>query len=179
MEDTVKDTIRTRRIAILAAEGYDHDQLMTVKNALEGAGAVTEIVSKFLGALASNNSASVAVDKTYVTTASVMYDAVFVPGGSDSIETLKTQGDALHFVNEAFKHCKPIAATGDGVMLLQAADLPDLHVAGPQSEDEMVSHRGVVTSQDGMDLEAFSQAFVDAIAQHRHWDRQTRERVPA
>jgi catalase len=179
MEDTVKDTIHTRRIAILAAEGYDHDQLMTVKNALEGAGATTEVVSKFLGPLASNNSASVAVDKAYVTTASIMYDAVFIPGGRDSIETLKTQGDALHFVNEAFRHCKPIGATGDGVMLLQAAEIPDLHVAGPQSEDELVSHRGVVTSQDGIDLEAFSQAFVEAIAQHRHWERQTRERVPA
>jgi catalase len=119
------------------------------------------------------------VDKTYLTTASVEYDAIFIPGGSESVEALKMQGDALHFVNEAFRHCKPIGATGDGVMLLEAADLPDVHVAGPRSEDELVSHRGVVTSQDGMDLGAFSEAFIEAIAQHRHWDRQTKERVPA
>jgi catalase len=179
MENTVKDTIQTRRVAILAAAGYDHDQLMAVQNALEEAGATTKIVSKFLGDLPSNNSTSAKVDKTYLTTASVEYDAIFIPGGSESVEALKMQGDALHFVNEAFRHCKPIGATGDGVMLLEAADLPDVHVAGPRSEDELVSHRGVVTSQDGMDLGAFSEAFIEAIAQHRHWDRQTKERVPA
>jgi catalase len=35
---------------------------------------------------------------------------------------LKTQGDAIHFIDEAFKHCKAIAATSEGVKLLAASE---------------------------------------------------------
>ncbi len=179
MENTVKDTIATRRVAIVAADGFDYDQLMRVKTALTDAGATTEIISKSLGSIESSNSESVEVDKNYVTTASVMYDAVFIPGGSQNVQTLKTQGDALHFVNEAFKHCKAIGATGEGIELLQEADVEDVTFAGPQSEENLVADKGVVTSQNGMDWRGFNQSFIQAIAVHRHWMRATKEMVPA
>jgi catalase len=38
----------------------------------------------------------VEVDKTFVTEASVLFDATFVPGGQESIQTLQQQGDAVH-----------------------------------------------------------------------------------
>ena len=76
------------------------------------------------------------VDKNYLTAASVMYDAIYVPGGKESIETMKMQGDAIHFINEAFKHCKPLGATGEGIELLKASDLPDIKFAGQKSGDK-------------------------------------------
>jgi catalase len=179
MENTVKDTIKTRRVAILAADGYEHAEVMAVKSALMDAGAQAEVVSKSLGSLQSSNSESLKVDKSYLTTASIMYDAVFIPGGEKHAQTLKMQGDALHFVKEAFKHCKAIGATGAGVELLAQANLHGVALAGPQTEEELVSDKGVVTSRDGSNQNGFSQAFIEAIAQHRHWNRETKELVPA
>src|SRR4051812_22196609 len=53
-----------------------------------------------------------------------MYDGLIIPGGSASVSSLKKDGLAVHFVNETFKHCKPIAAIADGVELLGVSDLP-------------------------------------------------------
>ncbi|MFO7664388.1 MAG: catalase [Chloroflexota bacterium] len=179
MANTVKDTIKSRQVAILAADGVNHGEVMAIKAALESNGAQAEVVSKTLGALKSDGEANVKVDSTFLTAASIMYDAVFVPGGADSVAALKKNGEALHFVNEAFKHCKTIGAMGEGVELLMAADLEDIALAGPRTEEELVIDSGVVSSRDGMDASAFSDAFMKAIAQHRHWMRAMKDRVPA
>ena len=96
--------------------------------------------------LKSSSGEKLEVNQNYLTAASVMYDAVYVPGGKESINTLKMQGDAIHFINEAFRHCKPLGATGEGVELLKAANLPDIKFAGQKSADKVVSDKGVVTS---------------------------------
>lgn len=179
MENTVRNTIQTRRIAILAADGYNHTALMTMKTALESAGAETEVVSKMLGNLQSSSGESVEVDKSYLTTASIMYDAVFIPGGQQSVQTMQQQGDARHFVNEAFKHGKSIGAAGESVALLMAEDIQGVNLAGSQSVEPVIAHKGVVTSRTGADLNTFNQQFIQAIAQHRHWARQEKEPVPA
>jgi len=103
-----------------------------------------------------------------------MYDAVYVPGGDKSVATLKGQGDALHFVQEAYRHAKPIGASGAGVDLLVAAQLPN---AGKQASG-VASDNGVVTTRDSK-LDAFIQQLTTAIAQHRDWQRAQREAVPA
>jgi catalase len=177
MENTVKDTIQSRRIAILAADGFDHSQLMEMQQALKNAGTNAKVVSKFGGTIKSADGQEVEVDKPFVTTASVMYDAVYVPGGQQSIEALKQQGDAIHFINEAFRHCKAIAATGEGVELLRASNITGVALA--ESQGQVQSDKGVVTVPDGSDMESVAQEFTQAIAQHRHWMRAQKEMVPA
>jgi catalase len=179
MANTVKDSIKSRRIAILAADGYNDEDVTAVKQALEEAGAHVKVVAKYLGTVQSGNGAELKVDKSYPTTASIMYDAVFIPGGQKSIAQLKEHGDALHFVNEAFKHCKPIAALGEGVELLLAAQVTGIRVAGPDSEEVMMVDNGIVTSRDGIDRHVFADSFKEAIAQHRHWARKQKDKVPA
>ena len=177
-EHTVKNTIKTRKIAILVANGYDHKDLSQVMQALEAGGAKAHIISKYQGMLKSSSGEEIEVDKNYRTTASVMYDAVYVPGGKENIETLKMHGDAIHFVNEAFRHCKPLGATGEGIELFKAANLPDIKLAGQESADKVVSDKGVVTAMKG-NIGSFNDSFIAAIAKHRHWDREKKEQVPA
>ena len=171
MENTVMDTIESRQIAVLVEDGFDDEHLDEVTSELEAQGAQTTLVSKVLGEKSGLNGASVEADKPHVATDSIEYDAVFVPGGAEAVEALKKQGDAKHFVIEAFKHKKPIAALGDGIELIQTVDLPDVNV----SDDDLTSEKGVVTSQSGEDLETFVETFSDAIAQHRHWEREDKE----
>jgi catalase len=178
-EHNRKDSIKPRNVAILAANGFNHKDISQVKQALEAGGAKTHIISKHQGMLKSSSGEVLEADKSYLTTASVMYDAVYVPGGKENLETLKMQGDALHFVNEAFRHCKPLGATGEGIELFKAANIPDIQFAGKGSKNgKVVSDKGVVTASNG-DMESFTKSFIDAIAKHRHWDREKKEQVPA
>jgi catalase len=109
----------------------------------------------------------------------VIFDAVLVPGSQASVEMLKKDSLALHFVNEAFKHYKPIAATGEGVEFLRATAAGAVGIQLAVAKAAVpVSEKGVVTVQGSVD-QAFIDAFIQAIAQHRHWDRVEAELVPA
>lgn len=172
MNNRNADTIETRKVAVLVDEGYDSDDFETVRETLQEEGARVKIVSRVLGEREAESGETVEADKNHVAAASVAFDAVFVPGG-EHVEALLEQGDAKHFVAEAFKHKKPIAALGRGVELFEAVELPGVELDG----DGLVSDQGVVTG-GGDDLDSFGEAFVEAIAAHRHWERDPKE-VPA
>ncbi|MDQ3549390.1 MAG: catalase [Chloroflexota bacterium] len=178
-ENKAKGSAKGRKVAILAADGFDGTTLTAVKSALMDAGALAEIVSRFGGMLKSADGQETPVDKTFLTAGSVVFDAVFVPSGPESVEALKGQGDARHFISEAFKHCKPIAAAGDGVDLLLASDLAGVALADGTAGEGIVSEHGVVTSRGEADAAALAQNFIEAIAAHRHWGRTEKEKVSA
>jgi catalase len=95
-----------------------------------------------------------------------MFDAVIVVGGEAGAKVLAQSGDARHFVLEAFKHLKAIAAIGAGRDVLAAAHLPD-------------NADGVATGDDKQ-LADVLKAFIAAAEQHRVWSRAAQaETVPA
>jgi catalase len=155
------ETIATRKIAFLAADGVDGAALETMKKALTRAGATVHVLAPHLGEIDASG-ASVAVDHTIVSMPSVVYDAVFLPGGAAAVTALRADGDAVHFVAEAFKHAKAIAVAGDGVNLLRAAGI-----------DEEASGIVDADGRDGV------RHFIAAIASHRAWDRAGLMAVPA
>lgn len=102
------------------------------------------------------------VDFSLPTVASVLFDAVYVPGGPQSIQTLSVEPRVIEFVEEAYKHCKAIAATGVAVEFLKTTRV----AAGIANEDAAVAV--------GSDTAAkkVGAAFVEAISGHRNWDRE-------
>lgn len=179
MTRTVKSP-KGRKVAILIDDGYNHEELVQVKQALKEAGAHAKIVSMLLGVKKSEDGQEIEVDKHHVSTASIMYDAIFIPGGRKSIEAMKEQGDALHFINEAFKHCKPIAALSEGIELLRESSIRDVSLASPETGGQVVSEKGVVTAWQPQNMVALTESFIQAIAQHRHWERESvKTPVPA
>jgi catalase len=159
-------SVATRKVAVLAADGADAASLAPVLEHLTAQGAICEVLAPHGGTL----EGGVAVDRLIVTMASVLYDGVLVAGGAASAQTLAGNGGAMRYVAEAFKHAKPVAALGDGVELLREARLPGVRL----SENGLVAEAGVVTlaQASGDDLEEFSSALCEAIAQHRHFDRE-------
>ncbi|MEJ7606791.1 MAG: catalase [Bryobacteraceae bacterium] len=121
--NTPKGNIKTMTVAVLATNGVDDRSLDAVRSALKAAGARAEVVSERPGTIRSASGKEIAVDKTLLTTESIMFDAVYIPGGPASVAWLMEQGDAIHFVREAFKHLKAIGAAGDAVKLIQKAEL--------------------------------------------------------
>lgn len=184
-ENTTKEA-RTRKVAILAENGFNYPEVTQVMDALKGAGVHAQIISKNLGMISSADGRQLEVNKNYVSAGSIMYDAVYVPGGRQSVDTLLNQGDSQHFVNEAFKHAKAIGASNEGIDLLASSQIQGAVMAGPDTYAQLVQELGVVTIRNAADMGNlgqegyFSQEFIKAIAQHRHWIRQgVKDMVPA
>jgi len=87
--NTPKNSIKSRRVAILVAPGFDGVQVQTVKAALEANGAHPDVISLALGVVKAADGTPLPVDKTSQVAASVQYDAVFVPGGAASVDMLR------------------------------------------------------------------------------------------
>ena len=174
IEKSTRKTAKTRKVAILCAEGVESKPLQQLQAALKSAGVQSKLISKFAGKLKSADGSELEPDKMFVTTSSVEYDAVLVPGGAQNAENLAKNGDAIHFINEAFRHCKPIAAFGGGVDFLKRCQIPEL---SNTTDSSALAQIGVVTSDQGND--AFGRQFIDALAQHRFWNRTRKDSVPA
>ncbi len=178
-ENTIK-LPQTRKVAILAESGFNFPEITQVMDSLTGAGIHFEIISKNLGMITSVDGRQIEVNKTYLTTASIKYDAVYVTGGRQNVDILLGQGDSVHFINEAFKHAKAIGATNEGVDLLAASSIQGVALADPSTTAQLSSALGVVTIRNASDMNFFAQELIKGIAQHRHWGRQSQKgMIPA
>ena len=187
MANTVKDTIATRKVAILAADGVDAASLGRVREALSRSARAPFVVAPHLGTLRDRRRADARSTTASSTTASVLFDAVFVPGGAESVAALADDRDALDFVAEAFRHCKAIGAVGEGAQLLRA--IPGaIASTGNGNGGESLEAEGVIVLETQRErkgkradakgaLAGFTRAFIQAIAAHRHWERMRKNRV--
>jgi catalase len=165
MANTIKDTIKTRKVAALIADGFDGKQLDAMRKALMADGGMLKTVGTKLGAIETADGKAVAADFSLLTSASVLFDAVYIPGGPASVAELSANADAYHFVDEAYKHCKAICATGE------AADFLNTTFAGKAENDS-----AVIVAAKPSDAAA---DFITAIANHRNWEREMVRMVPA
>ncbi|BBY41457.1 catalase [Mycobacterium mantenii] len=173
----VSDTIASRKIAVLAADGVDVVGTQRFIGQLGERGAVVEVLAPVAGGtLAGGSGGELAVDRSFTTMASVLYDAVVVACGPRSVATLSNDGYAVHFVTEAYKHLKPIGAYGAGVDLLRTAG-----ITNRLAEDtDVLEDQAVITTTAAADElpDRFVDEFVAALARHRCWERHT-DPIPA
>jgi catalase len=161
-QDKPGDTIKGRKIAILSGEGVDAKQLKAAKDALTANEAVVELIAAHAGTVTDSAGRLHTVNRAAANAPSVIYDAVIVAGGA-SAAALSTSGLAIHFINEAYRHGKPIAFIGDGSLLLDACSL------------------GETTAQDGVvigDVPSAIEELIAAVLQHR-FPRRSIAGVPA
>ncbi len=174
MVHTVKDTIKTRKVAILAADGASKASIESMKETITNAGGVVEIIAPLQGYIIADDASKIPVDNSFLIAASVLYDAVYVPGGTNSIATLAGEPDAIHFLNEAYKHCKAIAADEQALQVLNATYF-NKKIQTNDTLKKMQEH-GLLVSDD---IELLSQSFIIAIGKHRFWERELNRTVPA
>jgi catalase len=132
--------------------------------------AVVEVVSLRQGQLTAANGSPVVAEHTVLTMPSVMYDAVYVPGGPGSVEALAANGDAIHYVAEAYKHCKAIAADAAGEALLAAAGI---------AVDTEEPPPGVLIARSAGESRELPARLAQALAQHRFFEREDVILIPA
>ena len=154
--------IKTRKVAILVANGVDSAAIDALKKVLEGEGAHAKVLGPTSSPVKTADGKTLAVDASMEGLPSVAFDAVWVPGGAASVKALSTDGVALHYLLEAYKHLKAIGISPDAKVLIDALKL---------DEDA-----GLLVGQDAKTFKAF----VQAIAQHRVWAREPKAKaVPA
>jgi catalase len=146
--------------------------MKVIQQALLDAGAQTKVLAAHLGTLASSSGQQVPVDHTFLTMPSVMFDAVLVPAGAASAQALLLNGDAVHFVLEAYKHCKSLCVIGEGAQLLRT-----LGIAAGEGGPAVAGV--VIGKNDPPGRAQLAQDFLAAIAKHRHWARANVDAVPA
>lgn len=177
-------THHTKRVMILATDGFEQSELMKPKANLEDAGFETTVVSLEKGEIKGwdqkNWGESVSVDKTVeeVTDCSD-YDALLLPGGQMNPDILRMNERAVALVREFGASDKPIAAICHAPWLLAEADLikgktvtswpsirTDLKNAGANVVDKEVAIDGkMITSRNPDDIPAFSKALIEMLGE--------------
>jgi catalase len=158
------NSIASRRIAVLVAAGVEVGALRVIQHALQEAGASSRLLADRVGTLATASGQQLAVEHTYRSESSVMFDAVIVPGGAASVDALAACCDATRFVQEAWRHGKAICVVGDGVRLLAPVGLADAQAAAQAP--------GIVVGRNDPPSRAdLAREFIAAVAAHRHWSR--------
>jgi protease I len=172
-----------RKIAVLAADGFEKVELVIPMRALQLGGAKTEIVSLRRGRIRGVNlhmpATRVGVDKVVTDADPGDYDGLLLPGGFINPDLLRQSAAARDFVR-AFDYAgKPIATLCHGPWVLASAGLltgrtltswpgirDDLVNAGATWLDrEVVRDRNLVTSRGPQDMRAFLPATLDIFAE--------------
>jgi catalase len=154
--------IKTRKVAILAANGVDGAAIDAMKKALKAEGAHAKLLGPTSAPVTTADGKALPVDASMEGLPSVAFDAVFVPGGAASIKALSTDGVALHYLLEAYKHLKAIALQGEAKQLLDVLKLE--------------ADAGLIVGADAKLIKPF----FAAIGQHRVWDREPKAKaIPA
>ena len=150
---TTPGPISGRKVGVIADDGSDLSGIADLRKALEALGAVVNVIAPHGGMLGSGKKAQV-IERTFLTVRSIEFDALVVAGGTTPVPEIKL----AILLQEAYRHCKPIGAWGDGAEVLASAGIP---ADGP----------GVLNA--GSAGKAFTTELVTALGLHRVWDRAT------
>ena len=157
--------IKTRKVAILIAEGVDSKAAAQVHTALAAQGAVARLVGIQLGQVGGTDDTRLDVEISMEAAPAAVWDALVIPGGEGAFTALAASGHALEFLKDQYRHCKPILLIGAARALLGQANIPDTL---PSGEDDP----GLLLLEPA-EVAAGVTAFVKALAQHRHFGRET------
>lgn len=171
----------TKKVLILATDGFEQAELTDPKAALENAGIATTVASPKQGEIKGWDKTdwgeSVTVDATLDTVDAEDFDALLLPGGQINPDKLRMEEKAVALVKQFVESGKPVAAICHGPWLLVEADVvmgrrvtswpsirTDLRNAGADVVDEQVVVDGnLITSRKPDDIPAFAKALIEAV----------------
>jgi protease I len=174
---TAQKQLKDRRIAVLAADGFEKVELVVPVAALRKAGAKVDVVSLRHGRIRGVNlhepAGRVHVDKTIAEANPADYDGLLIPGGFINPDLMRQSAAAREFVRAFAQADKPIASLCHGPWVLASAGLlggrtltswpgvrDDMVNAGAVWIDQAVVRDGnLITSRGPQDLVPF----VDAV----------------
>jgi protease I len=183
----MSDELKGKKIAILAADGVEQVELEKPREAVEAAGASTELLSLETGEIQAMNhdiepGEKIKVDKAISEASADDYDGLILPGGTVNPDKLRQSKDVISFLQTYFKAKKPVGVICHGPMTLVEADLvrgrtltsyPSIrtdirNAGGTVIDEEVVVDQGLVSSRNPDDLPAFCAKIVEEFAKSKH-----------
>lgn len=174
------------RVAILTEEGFEQVELTSPKEALEKAGAKTDVISPKSGKIKAWDKKDwgieIPVNKSLNDAKVEDYDALVLPGGVLNPDKLRQNKDAVAFVKEFLQSGKPVAAICHGPQTLIETGLlegrtmtsfpslqTDLKNAGANWVDQEMVHDGnLISSRKPDDLPAFNKELIKVLSMQEH-----------
>ena len=168
------ETLKGKKVAILAADMFERVELEEPRKALEDEGAEVEIVSIHDGEIQGfdhfDPADTVKVDRTVEEVSPGDYDALLIPGGVGNPDQLRGDENAVAFVREFHDAGKPMAVICHGPWMLvesgvvrgrRVTSWPTLetdirNAGGDWVDEEVVVDGNVVTSRKPDDIPAFN-----------------------
>nr|WP_255550478.1 catalase [Sporosarcina sp. E16_3] len=144
----------TLKVGVLIGNDFNGEEVKRTVKTLRKYGVTVDIVGEKLGTVRGADGLNVIVNETFLTMDPVLFDSLYVVGGTAENQA-KFNSNIQYFINESFKHYKPIGFASTGAPFF---DLSNAKV-GP----------GIVFATDNPN---FDNEFVTAIAQQRFWDRE-------
>jgi protease I len=179
-------TLTGKRVAILATDGVEQEELTRPRDALEAAGANTSVVSPKTDQIKAWQHGTwgdkIAVDVPLSSAKADDFDALMLPGGVMNPDRLRMDPKAVEFVRSFFAKGKPVAAICHAPWMLVEADVvrgrtitswpslrTDLKNAGADWVDrEVVTDEGLVTSRKPDDIPAFNRKMIEEFSEGLH-----------
>lgn len=153
-----KHVVKSLKVSVLVADGVSMESVGALCKILIQAGVHPQIIAPHMGTVAMAEGQTLMVDGTLEGHPSVLFDAVVVPEGDQSLKTLMMDGHAKYHLAQAYKHLKAIALPGSSKKMLAAADIPE-------DREDM----GLVMRDSP---EETAKALLEAMKMHRVWDRE-------
>ena len=156
-------SIKTKRVAMLAADGVDSDSILGMYEAILKLGGVPRLLSIRLGKLSGTKDEELNVEATMEATPSVLYDALIIAGGEKSVANLGKSAHTLEFLRDQYRHCKPILILGEAERFLDQAGISQILPNGDTDPALFVTTDWIQGSQD----------FITALGKPRDHSRET------
>ncbi len=152
--------IKTRKVAILIADGVDGEAVAMISQALIKAGAVVRLVGQHIGPTSSTDGTVFDADASLDNHPSSLFDGAVIPGGEAAMVALTRDGRAVEFVRDLFRHGKTIIGAATARTLLEEAHVP------VDTKDEGLIYASTMNA-------AAAKSFIKALGMHRHFARET------
>ena len=156
--------VRTRRVAILVANGVEGRSLTALHATLTKAGAVPRFVGVRLGPVLTTDGSKIDADASMENSPAVLFDAVVLPDGTAGVAALGADGHTMEFVTNQFRHGKTILALGASATLLKRAGISAMLPDGTGDPGVLVRRSGTVQS---------AREFIAAMTMDRHHARES------
>ena len=174
-----------RRIAVLAADGFEKVELSIPLRAMQAAGAKVDVISLRHGRIRGVNlhepASRIHVDRTVQEANPAAYDALLIPGGFINPDLLRQSADARNFVRAFAEAGKPIATLCHGPWVLASAELLNdrtltswpgirddvVHAGAVWLDQPTVRDGNLLTSRGPQDMVPFVRALLDHFSGQR------------
>ena len=150
--------IRSRKVAIVVADGVDGAAVARLQSALRKAGAMGRLVGPRVGPFTAADGTVLEAEASFENEPSVLFDGLVLPGGDGAFAKLADHALVQEYIKDQYRHLKTVLAMGSGVALVEAAGVP---VDG-EDAGLLLHARGKADP---------SAAFIAALGRHRHYAR--------